>query len=161
MQDQKIESSKFVKLFPCILLCLLVGWTGGFISHTSINTWYPTLVKPSWTPPNYVFPIVWTILYVLMGVSLWLVWISETRFKIVAYILFAIQLGLNFAWSWIFFYQRSPMLALIDIILLWVAIAGTYLVFRKHSELAAFLLLPYLLWVSYAISLNLYIWLYN
>lgn len=155
------EPNRFVKLFPCILLCLLVGWIGGFISHTSITTWYPALIKPSWTPPNWVFPIVWTILYIMMGVSLWLVWISDTQNKLLAYILFGIQLGLNFLWSWIFFYQQHPLFALVDILLLWVAIGGTYLAFRKHSGLAAFLLIPYLLWVTYAISLNFFIWLYN
>ena len=159
--DNQDTSSSFVKLFPCILLCLFVGWMGGVITEHSVATWYPTLVKPSWTPPNWVFPIIWSILYILMGISLWLLWISKTRYKFIAYLIFAIQLALNFAWSWIFFYQQKPFWAFLEILLLWIAVAGMIVTFRYHSKLAAYLQVPYLLWITYAITLNFFIWFYN
>ncbi len=152
---------QFDKLFPCVLLCLFVGWMGGIITEDSVKTWYPALHKPSWTPPNWVFPIVWTFLYTLMGVSLWLVWITPAREKWPAYLFFAVQMALNFAWSWIFFYEKSPFFALVELTILWLCVAGMIYHFRKINPLAGYLQLPYLLWLTYAFSLNAYIWWYN
>ncbi len=152
---------QFDKLFPCVLLCLFVGWMGGIITEDSVKTWYPTLHKPSWTPPNWVFPLVWTLLYTLMGISLWLVWITPASEKWPAYLFFAVQMALNFAWSWIFFYEKSLFFALAELTVLWLCAAGMIYHFRKINPLAGYLQLPYLLWLTYAFSLNAYIWLYN
>jgi tryptophan-rich sensory protein len=149
------------KLLVCILVCLGVGMLGGLFTEHSVATWYPTLNKPSWTPPNWTFPIVWTLLYTLMGVSLWLVLNAATVGKTPAYIAFYLQLLFNFAWSILFFYLQNPYLALIDITLLWLAIIGTFILFWQHSRLAALLLVPYFLWVSYAFSLNWFIAINN
>lgn len=154
-------SSKWNKLLLCVLLCLGGGWLNGLPTEYSVATWYPTLVKPSWTPPNFAFPIAWTILYLLMAVSLWLVWTSPTADKKAAYTAFAIQLFLNFIWSWLFFYLENPILGLMDCTALWIAIVITIACFWRHSRLAGSLLIPYLVWVSYAWCLNLFIWTHN
>jgi len=152
---------KWFILALCLALCLGIGILEGVATHTSVHTWYTTLIKPSTTPPAWVFPIVWSILYTLMAISLWLVWLSPPDDKTYAYTLFFVQLFLNFLWSWLFFYFRSPQLALIDISFLWVFIIATMMSFYRHSPLAAGLLVPYFLWVSYAIHLNFLIWLKN
>ncbi len=142
--------------------CVLVGALGAFATASSVATWYPTLTKPSWTPPDAWFGPVWTALYVAMGVAAWLVWRArewnETRTPLV---LFAVQLALNAAWSFLFFGLRSPGLALVEIVALWVAIVATLLAFGRVSRLAAWLLTPYLAWVSFAMALNLAIWTLN
>lgn len=156
-----MDNSRWLKLLLCVTLCIGIGWLGGIITEQSVKTWYPTLIKPSWNPPNWVFPIVWTILYTMMGISLWLIIETHSYYKTPAYIAFGIQLFLNFIWSWLFFYLHSPLQAFLDIILLWVAIVVTIRLFWQHSHLAAYLLVPYLFWVTYAISLNLFILIHN
>ncbi len=152
---------KLVSLFLCVFLCVGIGWIGGLFTESSIATWYPTLIKAPWTPPNWTFPVVWTILYFMMGVSLWLVLMAPSHDKIRALNIFGIQLFLNFIWSWLFFYMENPFLGLVDIMLLWIVIVATIKVFSTHSRLAAYLLVPYLIWVTYAFTLNLFIWIYN
>ncbi|MDP1835299.1 MAG: TspO/MBR family protein [Chlamydiales bacterium] len=152
---------KWTSLALCLIVCVGGGWVTGLVTEDSVTTWYPTLVKPSWTPPNYLFPIAWTILYTLMAIALWKVIIAPTRNKQTAYSLFGLQLVLNFIWSFLFFYLESPGLGLIDIILMWIAIVATMAAFWRHSQVATYLLLPYLAWVSYAFSLNLFIWMHN
>lgn len=142
-----------------VALCLAVAALGGFATFQSVAEWYPTLNKPSWTPPSWLFGPVWTLLYIMMAVAAWLVWrAGEAR---AAMILFGAQLLLNLAWSFLFFGARSPVLGLIDIVALWLAIAATIFAFAMRSRLAAFLMLPYLCWVSFATALNASIWMLN
>jgi len=142
--------------------CLLVGVSGSLVTATSVREWYPQIQKPSWTPPGAVFGPVWTVLYVLMGVSAWLIWrdiVGNARRT--AMLIFTTQLVLNGTWSLLFFGLRSPGWAALEIVLLWSSIVATMLAFVRISRLAAGLLLPYLLWVSYAATLNVAIWNLN
>ena len=150
---------KIVKLLLSIILCLGIGFGSSFFTISSIQGWYSTIVKPGFLPPNWVFGPVWTILYILMGVSLFLVWASKKSKKNYNY--FFIQLGLNFFWSFIFFGLHLPLLAFIEIIFLWISILLTILTFQKVSKSAAFLLYPYILWVSFASILNISVAILN
>jgi len=140
----------------CILIPLIVGAIGSLITYPGISGWFPGLTKPWFSPPNWVFGPVWTILYILMGISLWLVirngWEGEDVRRAMA--LFGLQLVANFFWSILFFGLQSPLGGLIDIVILWVLIMGTILVFRKISLTASYLLVPYLCWVSFATLVN-------
>jgi tryptophan-rich sensory protein/uncharacterized protein YbjT (DUF2867 family) len=142
-------------LFAFLLVCLGVGALGSLANATSITTWYPSLVRPAWTPPDAVFGPVWTALYVAMAVAAWRVWsrdgVLEARLPLG---LFATQLALNGTWSWIFFGARSPGLALLDIVLLDVVAAATTVALAARSRLALVLMVPYLLWLGYATALN-------
>lgn len=149
------------KLFLSVIVCLAAGFLGSFFTVSTIPTWYAALNKPFFSPPNWLFGPVWTTLYILMGISLYLVWISKNKQKQKAINLFLIQLGLNFLWSFIFFGMRSPALALAEIIALWIAIFLTIRAFYPISKLAANLLIPYILWVSFASLLNLMIVILN
>ena len=133
----------------------------GLVTEQGVNDWYRYLVHPAGTPPNIVFPIVWTILYLLMAISLALVLNAPSQNKNSAILFFALQLILNFSWSWLFFGMKAPLLALIDLALLWGCIVGTIICFKKHSATSAYLLIPYLAWVTYAAYLNLFIWIKN
>ena len=142
--------------------CLLVGVSGSLVTATSVREWYPHIQKPWWTPPSAVFGPVWTVLYLLMGVSAWLIWrdtVGSARRS--ALLIFATQLVLNGAWSFLFFGLRSPGWAALEIVLLWSSIVATMLAFSRIHRLAAALLLPYLAWVSYAMALNFAIWNLN
>lgn len=144
------------KLIFSIGICLGAGILGSFFTVSSIPTWYATLNKPFFSPPNWIFAPVWTIIYILMGISLYLVW---TKRKVPS--VFWVQLILNALWSITFFGIRNPALALVDIVALWIAIILTIKAFSKTSKLAANLLYPYLAWVSFATVLNLAIVLLN
>lgn len=152
----EVMPKDFPKLLLSIGLCLGVGMIGSFFTVSSIPTWYATLNKPFFSPPNWVFAPVWTTLYILMGISLYLVWIRE---KIP--MVFWIQLIFNGLWSLIFFGMKNPGLALVDIIALEVSIFLTIKTFLKISKPAGRLLFPYLAWVSFASILNLSIVLLN
>jgi len=151
-----------------LLLFLIVTFAaaglGSFFTASSIATWYPTLQKPSWNPPNWIFAPVWTALYVMMAVAAWQVWrrsknsLSGSRWPLS---LFFIQLALNAAWSGLFFGLQNPGLAFIEILFLWSAILLTAISFFRRSQLAGGLLLPYLLWVAFAAALNFEIWRLN
>ena len=145
-----------LKLIFSIGICLGAGVLGSFFTISSIPTWYVTLNKPFFSPPNWVFGPVWTMLYILMGYSLYLVWKKKKVPSI-----FWIQLILNASWSIIFFGMKSPSLALINIAVLWIAIVLTIKSFYKINKLAAYLLYPYLAWVSFASILNYSIWILN
>lgn len=143
-------------------LCLAVGWIGSQVTEPALGDWYTALAKPSWTPPNAAFPIVWTALYVVMAVAAWLVWRERGDTAIsLPMTLFGVQLALNSAWSVLFFGLRRPDLGLIEIILLLAAILATALAFGRVRPLAGWLLLPYLLWTAYAAALNFAIWRMN
>jgi tryptophan-rich sensory protein len=146
----------------------LVGWLAAcfaialFGAQFAPNDWYEQLTKPSWTPPNEWFPPVWTVLYTLMGVAAWLVW-KRKGFTgaSLPLTLFTLQLLFNALWSWLFFDLHAIALAFTDIALLWLAVLATLITFWRHRPSAGLLLLPYLLWVSFAALLNLAIWQLN
>lgn len=145
-----------------LVLCFGVATIGGAITSDSVATWYPTLAKPAITPPAIAFPIVWTTLFALMAIAAWLVWRANgLQGARGALLLFALQLMLNLGWSALFFGARQIGWALAELVLLWLAIAATALAFRRHDRRAAWLLLPYLAWVSYAGLLNALIWQAN
>ncbi len=146
-------------LLAWLVLCLAVG---GFAAWFTPGDWYAGLQKPSWTPPDAVFPPVWTALYLLMAGAAWLVWdVRRWGGAKRTLGLFVLQLLLNGAWSLLFFGLHRIDLALLDLGLLWLALLTTTWLFWRIRPLAAALMLPYLLWVSYAFSLNLPIWLWN
>jgi benzodiazapine receptor len=152
-----------LKFFISVVIPLLVGGLGGFFTSSGVNGWYALANKPSFNPPNWIFAPVWTLLYLLMGIALYLVWKSEANkgLKRQAIGLFAIQLVLNFFWSIIFFYAHQPGWAFVEIIALWAMILLTILWFGKISPAAAWLLVPYISWVSFASLLNFAIWILN
>ncbi len=156
-----------VKSWPALLISLVIpqfaGLIGSFFTMPQIYSWYSTLVKPSFNPPNWVFGPVWTLLYILMGISFYLVWQSEAAQKIKskAMTIFIGQLILSIFWSIFFFGLHSPGLALIEIVILWLGIIWTIEVFRHINKKAAYLLIPYILWVSFASVLNFAIWYLN
>lgn len=135
------------------------SFLGALTSSGGDSVWYKELNKPPWTPPNWAFPVVWTILYILMGVSSWLVWLhggfERQSIPLAAYFS---QLLLNFMWTPIFFGLHLVGLALVEIIILWLAIALTLYLFWHVNHVAAYLLVPYLVWVSLASTINMYIW---
>ena len=150
---------QWIVLAGFIALCLGVGALAGLVTAPAVAEWYPTLVKPWWRPPNWLFGPAWTVLYIMMAVAAWLVWrVGDAK---PALMLWAGQLALNFAWSFLFFGARSPGLGLIDIIAMWIAIAATIFAFAFKSRLAAFLMVPYLCWVSFALALNAAIFMMN
>jgi tryptophan-rich sensory protein len=156
------ETTRWIGLLVIMLVCLAAGGIGAFATTPEIAGWYKTIKKPSWNPPDYVFGPVWTTLYIMMAIAAWLVW-KPGGFKAatVPLTLFAVQLLLNTAWSFIFFGQHQIGWALVDIVLLWVAIVATTISFFSHSTLASWLMIPYLLWVSFATALNFTIWRLN
>ena len=156
-------TKKIIQAIVSILGCLSVGIVGALFTTPAIPTWYNTLSKPFFSPPSWVFGPAWTILYILIGISLFLVWTKKADSDIkrnALYIFFA-QLFLNAIWSPIFFGLQSPFTGLIIIALLWVTIIININVFYKVSKTAALLLIPYLLWVSFASVLNFAIWQLN
>ncbi len=157
-----IMPKKIPLLLFCIAVCEGAGIVGSFFTVSAIPTWYITLVKPVFSPPNWVFAPVWIILYALMGISLYLV-ISDRK-KVIrekAIRVFAIQLVLNTTWSIVFFGMHNIFLGLIIIVLLWIFIALSIWVFGKINKTSAMLLWPYLAWVSFAVFLNYSIWILN
>lgn len=152
-----------LKLIAAITVSELAGIIGSFFTTSSITGWYTTLTKPEFNPPNWIFGPVWTTLYALMGIAAFLIWKKGLDRKDVqrALAIFGIQLVLNLIWSMIFFSLHSPGGAFIEIILLWLAILATIIAFYKISKPAAWLLVPYILWVSFASYLNLMLWILN
>ena len=163
MTSKTQSISSFGQLAIAILICTGTGSLSAYISNTGMNPWFDNLIKPSWNPPEYLFGPVWTLLYCMMGISLWLVWKSETvaSVKKPALQLFAAQLFLNFCWSIIFFKFHSPAWALVEIIAMLFLIVLTTKQFSKISKQAAWLLVPYIAWVSFASVLNFSIWTLN
>ncbi len=158
-----MQLTSSIKLVLTILLCESIGIVSGLLAGVANNPWFEALQKPSWNPPGYLFGPVWTVLYLLMGISSWLIWKSllPINMKRKALIYFSFQLFLNFCWSVFFFNFHSSLLALIDIVLMLVFISLTIFEFSKISKTAAWLLVPYLLWVSFATALNGTIWYLN
>lgn len=154
---------KIIQFVSCIFLCLAPGIVGGLFTVQAISQWYTTINKPFFNPPSWIFGPVWTLLYVMMGIALFLIWKekSEKRLKQKAITIFMIQLFLNAAWSPAFFGLHSPLFGLAIIIPLWISILLTIQYFGKISKNAALLLIPYILWVSFATVLNFAIWWMN
>jgi benzodiazapine receptor len=143
-------------------LCLAIGALGGWVTADSVKTWYTTINKPSFTPPNWVFGPVWTVLYVLMGIAGWRVWCKARPDQLrVPLALFAVQLALNLAWSVVFFGAHRIGGAVVVIVGLEAAILATMVAFRRIDGLAALLLVPYALWVVFAAALNIAVWQLN
>ena len=156
--------NKIFRISAVVATCLAVGYFSGMVTRSAITTWYPTLIKPSFNPPNWIFAPVWSLLYTMMGVAAGLVWNEiDSKKEIVkkALIVFAIQLILNALWSFLFFGLKNPLLSGIEIVILWLLIYETYIQFSKIDKIAGYLLIPYLAWVSFAAILNGSIWWLN
>lgn len=159
----------FIKLVACVIVAEAAGIVGSIFTTPNISSWYDILIKPKLAPPNWLFAPAWAILFALMGVALYLVWRKREVFSkelrprlfTVALVLFFAQLILNMFWSTIFFGWQNPGWAFLEIIILWLAILATILVFARISRAAAWLLFPYILWVSFAGYLNFEIWQLN
>ncbi len=150
-----MNTKNLLRLVVCIMFPLLIGGFSGYLTSSNIATWYVTLIKPSFNPPNYVFGPVWTILYLLMGISFFLVLKNakpENKNKLI--FIFVLQMVLNFFWSIIFFKFHQLGFALFEIVLLWISIATMIIIFYKTDKTAGLINLPYLLWVSFASVLN-------
>lgn len=158
-----MKSPSWITLAVAIITSELAGIVGSLFTVSAVREWYPTLIRPSFAPPSWVFGPVWTTLFALMGVAAWLVWEKGTRRQDVRVALgaFLVQLVLNTLWSIIFFGMQSLGGALMEIALLWLAIAATIILFARISKPAAWLLAPYILWVSFAAYLNYAFWVLN
>jgi tryptophan-rich sensory protein len=161
-KDHPRTSRDLLGLFVFIILCLAVSGIGGAVTATSVGTWYQTLEKPLFNPPDWLFAPVWTALYILMGIAAWRVWrlrSFEATYKALA--VFAVQLSLNLAWSFLFFGLQRIDLALVEIVILLVAIITNTIMFWRVERLAGLLFVPYTAWVTYATILNASLWLLN
>jgi len=149
-------------LIAWLVLCFAVAGISSIFTAHSLTTWYAALVKPPLNPPNWLFGPVWTLLYTLMAIAAWIVWKTRpSPCRRRGLRLFCVQLGLNFLWTWIFFGYHQMGTAFVDIVVLWIAILLTILTFKKMSTTAAWLLVPYFAWVTFAGYLNLAIWRLN
>lgn len=156
--------NRYLKIALFVAACLAVGYISGAATREGVDTWYRTIEKPSFNPPDWVFMPVWTILYVMMGIAAGLVWGkvgTEPKEVRVALRFFWIQLALNALWSFLFFAWHNPLLALVEIALLWLMIYETWHKFRRIDRMAGGLLVPYLAWVAFAAVLNASIWWLN
>ena len=162
-KNKFMKINNFFRLIIAIGVSLLAGVVGSFFTTPSIAGWYAGIVKPALNPPAWVFGPVWTTLFALMGIAAFLVWKKglDRRDVKIALGIFLGQLALNTLWSIIFFGLHSPGGALIEIAFLWLAILATIIAFAKISKPAAWLLAPYILWVSFAMYLNYVIWALN
>ena len=152
-----------IKLAASVVMCLLAGFVGSLFTTPKIDGWYASIHKPSFTPPGWLFGPVWTLLYVLMGIALYIVWRKGLAAKGVkiALAVFLVQLVLNALWSFAFFGAESPLAGLVVIVALWAMIAAAIAAFAPVSRAAAALLMPYILWVSFATILNASIYFLN
>ena len=158
-----MTKKNFFRIAIAVLVCFIVGFLAAYVTQSSLNTWYATLEKPSFNPPNWLFAPVWTVLYVVMGIAAGLVWSRGLYHRWVKTALyhFGFQLTLNGMWSVVFFGLELPLFGLLIIIALFVLILLTIKWFKLVSPLAAYLLIPYLLWVGFAMALNFEIWRLN
>ena len=146
-----------------MIICEVAGIIGSIFTTPAISSWYLTLNKPFFTPPNWLFAPVWLTLYALMGIAAYMVYVKGISAKIVrtALIIFAVQLGLNIAWSAIFFGLKNPLGGFVEIVVLWLAILLTIIYFYRVSKPAGLILIPYILWVTLASALNLFVIILN
>lgn len=157
--------NRYTRILVLTATCLAVGYFSSLVTRPAVESWYPLIKKPVFNPPNWIFAPVWTILYVMMGIAGGLVWheIDTPRKEEVkkGMLFFAIQLALNALWSYLFFGLKNPLLALFEIMLLWLMIYETYAKFAKINRFAGYLFIPYLSWVGFAMVLNASIWWLN
>lgn len=158
-----MKNIKWVRLLGFVAISELAGILGSLFTMRAIPEWYAFVNKPQFSPPNWLFGPVWTVLYLLQGIAAYLVWEkgSDRLRASRAMKLFWLQLGLNALWTPIFFGLRNPLWGLVEIVFMWVAIVATIIAFKKISKTAAWLMVPYLLWVSFATILNFSIWRLN
>ncbi|MDP3441893.1 MAG: TspO/MBR family protein [Ignavibacteria bacterium] len=151
-----MKANQIGKLIASFLLPLAIGGIAGMFTTEAIPDWYATLNQPSFNPPNWVFGPVWTTLYIILGISLFLIWeLPASKKRNQAILIFMMQLFLNFCWSFFFFYFKMIGLSLIDIVALWIMIVVMLVQFYKLKPVAAYINIPYLLWVSFATALNM------
>lgn len=152
---------KAIAILSPILLCFFVGSTASLFQQDAIQVWYPFLNKSTLTPPSFVFPIAWSLIYVCMGASVGLVYLSDSSKRKELIQLFALQLFFNFAWSFLFFYFKNPLLGFIDILILDALV--TIYVIKSYAEhrVSSILFWPYMVWIYFATYLNGYILVYN
>ncbi|HEY9886238.1 MAG TPA: TspO/MBR family protein [Vampirovibrionales bacterium] len=151
---KQIEKKEYWYLLLFIVICQIAGLLGSLATLSSVDTWYASLVKPSLTPPGWVFGPIWTILYTLMGIATWLVWRTKSTLKKEALITFFIHLAFNALWSFLFFGLQSTTYGLAGILFLFLLILITIRVYEKVSIVAALLLIPYAFWVFFATYLS-------
>jgi translocator protein len=158
-----MQKYKVLTYIFSVIAVQLVGIAGTFFTRPAISGWYESIIKPEFNPPNWVFGPVWTTLFLLIGISLGLILTTpkSVRYRTAALISFGVQLGLNLAWSYFFFYLQRPDLAAIEILILLGSIAVNIYFAGKANKTAAYLLVPYILWVSFAAILNITIWRLN
>lgn len=162
MSPNKSKNSLLKKIVIMIIIAELAGVIGSVFTFPAIGSWYASLAKPWFTPPAWIFGPAWTVLYALMGIAAGLVWHArKANARQAALKLYFAQLGLNVLWSLIFFGMHSPLYALVNIVVLWIVIALTIKAFYPISKNAAMLLVPYILWVTFATALNAGVWLLN
>lgn len=152
---------RFLSILLWVIICLVVGGIASYMQSDALVEWYPYLQKSSLTPPGLVFPIVWGALYLLMGISVGLLWGVRSIYSTILYLLFVMQLVLNFLWSIFFFTFRSPVLGLIDIIMLDVFVVLYFVGAFVVKRISAWLFVPYIVWLLLATYMNIYIVLYN
>ncbi len=160
---------RFWRLGASVALTLFAGFLGSLANYNALIIWYPNLVKPVFNPPNWIFAPVWTVLFIAMGIALFLAWNQKEQkkkksfraYRQSALLFFGVQLIANILWSFLFFFFQNPFLAFIEIIVLWLSIILTIYYFKNLNQLAAWLLIPYLFWVSFATVLNFAIWQLN
>lgn len=157
-----MQTGKWSSLALFLILCYGIAFAGGWLTDTSVHTWYAQLNKPAWNPPDWVFGPVWTLLYFMIAVAGWIIYRQPpSPRRSWALTLYGVQLFLNFIWSYFFFYLKNPFWALLDITALIAVVSGTILLFKPLSKNAALLLMPYLIWILYAFTLNFAIWILN
>ena len=158
------DMQKILRTATVLMTCIGVGYFSGMVTKDSVTTWYPTLVKPFFNPPNWIFMPVWSVLYIMMGIAAGRIWnrleTDEENVKI-AFKFFVIQLALNALWSYLFFGFHNTFLAMIEIVILWLMIYETIIKFRKVDKIASQMLIPYIAWVSFAAILNASVWWLN
>ena len=150
-----------IKILVCVLLCAGLGFASGFSTAGEINGWYQQIQKPSWNPPNGIFGPVWTCLYILMGIAAGIIWHSNDERKYRALAFFILQFMFNLAWSFLFFNQHAIGWAFAEIVVMLSLIIATTVAFYRIKRSAGYLMIPYILWVSFATCLNGAIWLLN
>ena len=156
--------NKYVKIIITVAICLTVGYLSSIVTQSGVKTWFPTIVKPSFNPPSWVFAPVWTLLYILMGIAAGIVWDKiDSNLELVkkGLFFFSIQLAFNALWSHLFFGLNNVLLASIEIVILLLMIYETYIIFKKVDKKASYMLIPYLLWVSFATVLTITIYFLN
>ena len=159
----KTNINPIAKLLLCLVLPISVGGFSAYLTNGEASgEWFRTLLKPSFNPPAFLFGPVWTTLYILMGIGVFLVWNTpKTALRQHALLIFVVQLFLNFWWSILFFKMHLTFVAIIDILLMWIMIAYMIVLFKKIKPIAGYLQVPYLLWVSFATALNISLWYLN